>query len=88
MYNIEAANENPTQQPQWYRSYSFKNEYNLTDLSLNSLNEWLVEMKNNEDMLNRYYKNFFKHASPALERNCDLKCKEEYINRIIVGTPY
>ncbi|XP_047344030.1 sphingomyelin phosphodiesterase 1-like [Vespa velutina] len=88
MYNITAANEHPTQWPQWYRSYSFKNEYNLTDLSLNSLNNWLVDMKNNMDTLDRYYKNFFKHAAPALQKSCDLKCKEQYMNGIIVTVPH
>lgn len=56
MYDLALANEHPTQRPQWYRSYSFKNEYNLTDLSLNSINDWLVDMKNNTDTLDRYYK--------------------------------
>ncbi|XP_043663777.1 sphingomyelin phosphodiesterase 1-like [Vespula pensylvanica] len=88
IYNITVANENPTQQPQWYKSYSFKNEYNLTDLSLDSLNNWFLDMRNNKDTLNRYYKNFFKHADAALQKNCDLKCKEKYINSIIVTVPH
>ncbi|KAK2580874.1 hypothetical protein KPH14_005946 [Odynerus spinipes] len=85
MYDITSANENPTQQPQWYKSYSFKDEYNLTDLSLNSLSDWLVEIKSDKDIVNRYYRNFFKRASPSLTTSCDLKCKQKYIERITVA---
>lgn len=56
MYDITQANEDPTKFPQWYKSYSFKNEYNFKDLSLNSLNNWLIDMRNNQDILDRYYK--------------------------------
>lgn len=87
MYNISLANENSNQRPQWYRSYSFKNEYNLTDLSLNSLSDWLVELGSDENVLNRYYENFFKHADPALQIDYDFEYKKEYIKRIIV-TPH
>ncbi|KAI4503369.1 hypothetical protein M0802_001591 [Mischocyttarus mexicanus] len=88
IYNVTQANENPTELPQWYKSYSFKDEYNLKDSSLNSLNNWLVDMRNNKDMLDRYYKNYFKNAAPSLQKNCDLKCKKEYINNIIVTIPH
>ncbi|XP_043498948.1 sphingomyelin phosphodiesterase-like [Polistes fuscatus] len=88
MYDITQANEDPTKFPQWYKSYSFKNEYNLKDLSLNSLNNWLIDMRNNQDLLDRYYKNYFKRAAPSLQKNCDFKCKEEYINNIIITIPH
>lgn len=46
IYNLTAANETPDRRPDWFKLYSFKEEYNLSDTSPDSLNKWLVEMSN------------------------------------------
>lgn len=42
MFNLTDANLHPYQMPNWYKSYSFKNYWNLKDLSPKSFND-LVE---------------------------------------------
>lgn len=56
MYNLTLANANPDQRPLWYKSYSFKEEYGLPDLSYDSLDAWLSRLASDENLLNRYYR--------------------------------
>lgn len=56
MYNLTLANENGSQRPQWYKSYSFKEEYDLPDLSYDSLGTWFSRLERSEELLNRYYR--------------------------------
>ncbi|KZC03843.1 Sphingomyelin phosphodiesterase [Dufourea novaeangliae] len=85
MYNLDSANKNINIRPTWYKSYSFKAEYELPDLSPKSLNNWLFAAANNETLLNKYYTNFYKQAEPSLERDCNLNCKKQYLCRIIMN---
>ncbi|XP_003402022.1 sphingomyelin phosphodiesterase 1 isoform X1 [Bombus terrestris] len=84
MYDLSSANKNIHVRPTWYKSYSFKTEYDLPDLSVKSLNNWLSTAAKNETLLNKYYKNFYKHAGPKLQEPCDINCKKQYLCRIIV----
>lgn len=55
MYNLTNANETPEKRPLWFNSYSFKNEYNLSDLSSESLNKMIVDMAKGSPILEVYY---------------------------------
>lgn len=85
MYNLTEANENAPQRPSWYKSYSFKEEYDIPDLSYDSLHSWLHKLARDENLLSRYYRNFFKRAEPSLNANCDSKCMRAYVCRIITS---
>ncbi|XP_076651995.1 sphingomyelin phosphodiesterase 1 [Halictus rubicundus] len=85
MYDIGSANKDVNKRPKWFKSYSFKAEYGLPELSAGSLNNWLHAALNNETLVNKYYNNFFKHAEPSLKENCNLDCKKQYLNRIIIN---
>lgn len=57
MYNLTLANENISQRPLWYKSYTFKEEYGLPDLSYDSLNTWFSKLsRDDNDLLIRYYR--------------------------------
>lgn len=56
MYNLTLANENAAQRPLWYKSYSFKEEYDIPDLSYDSLHSWLSRLARDDDLLSRYYR--------------------------------
>ncbi|KAK0094986.1 hypothetical protein PV326_009487 [Microctonus aethiopoides] len=83
MYNLTNANETPEKRPLWFNSYSFKNEYKLSDLSNESLNKIIVDMAKGSPILEVYHKNFFKHAAPELEKECDKPCLQSYVCRIV-----
>ncbi|XP_043796526.1 sphingomyelin phosphodiesterase 1-like [Apis laboriosa] len=86
MYDLSFANKNIHVRPIWYKSYSFKKEYDLIDLSAKSLSDWLSIAAKNETLLNKYYRNFYKQAELSLQENCDLNCKKQYLCHIIVGS--
>jgi hypothetical protein len=85
MYNLTLANENAAQRPLWYKSYSFKEEYDIPDLSYDSLHNWLSRLARDDDLLSRYYRNFFKRAEASLKKECDTKCMRAYMCRIITS---
>ncbi|EGI64819.1 Sphingomyelin phosphodiesterase [Acromyrmex echinatior] len=85
IYNLTLANINSDQRPLWYKSYSFKEEYELSDLTYDSLQAWLFKLLNDEKLLNRYYRNYFKQAEPSLTKECDAKCMRVFICDVIVN---
>ncbi|XP_071578444.1 sphingomyelin phosphodiesterase 1 [Temnothorax nylanderi] len=85
MYNLTLANLQPDKRPSWFKSYSFKEEYGIPDLSYDSLQAWLPKLAINDSQLDRYYRNFYKRAEPSLRKECDTKCKRLYICRMIAS---
>ncbi|XP_032682117.1 sphingomyelin phosphodiesterase 1-like [Odontomachus brunneus] len=85
IYNVTLANDNVNERPQWYKSYSFKEEYGLLDLSYNSLNDWYIRLSHDDDLLKHYYGHFFKLAEPSLRKECDTKCMRTKMCRIIAS---
>ncbi|XP_029175142.1 sphingomyelin phosphodiesterase-like [Nylanderia fulva] len=85
MYNLTEANANAPRRPSWYKSYSFKEEYDIPDLSYNSLHNWLHKLIQDDNLLSRYYRNFFKRAEPSLNKECDTKCMRAYVCRVITS---
>ncbi|KYM84646.1 Sphingomyelin phosphodiesterase 1 [Atta colombica] len=85
IYNLTLANINLDQRPLWYKSYSFKEEYGLSDLTYDSLQTWLFKLMNDEKLLNRYHGNYFKQAEPSLTEECDAKCMRAFICHVIVN---
>ncbi|EZA53027.1 hypothetical protein DMN91_002938 [Ooceraea biroi] len=85
MYNLTLANEHVTQRPLWYKSYSFKEEYDVTDLSYDSLHTWFSRLTRDDDLLRRYHRHFFKHAEPSLMKECNAKCLKAYLCRMIAS---
>ncbi|XP_018403569.1 PREDICTED: sphingomyelin phosphodiesterase 1-like [Cyphomyrmex costatus] len=85
IYNLTLANINTDKRPIWYKSYSFKEEYGLSDLTYDSLQAWLFKLVNDEDLLKRYHRNYFKQADASLMGECDAKCMKTFICYIIVS---
>ncbi|XP_043471211.1 sphingomyelin phosphodiesterase 1-like [Leptopilina heterotoma] len=85
IYNLTAANETPDRRPDWFKLYSFKEEYNLSDTSPNSLNNWLVEMSKDDKAILKYHRNFVKYADPALKENCNSKCLKKQFCSIVTS---
>jgi len=56
MYNLTLANANADERPLWYKSYSFKEEYDISNLTYDSLDAWVKKLASNESLLNRYYR--------------------------------
>ncbi|XP_012257111.2 sphingomyelin phosphodiesterase-like [Athalia rosae] len=74
IYNLTLANETPDKNPVWFKSYSFKEEYELDDLSPTSMNDLVHRMARNNSILNTYYANYVKQGDPSLESGCSESC--------------
>lgn len=85
IYNLTEANANPDQRPSWYKSYSFKEEYGLSNVTYSSLQAWLSKLANDKELLSRYYRNYFKRAEPSVREDCDAKCMRPYLCNIITS---
>ncbi|XP_012143489.2 sphingomyelin phosphodiesterase 1 isoform X1 [Megachile rotundata] len=86
MYNLNLANKNSHERPNWYKSYSFKEEYGVSDLSAKSLSNWFNTAVKNETLVNKYYKHFYKQAPPSLEADCNLNCKKQRFCQMALTT--
>lgn len=57
MYDIDEANKTPDKRPRWFKSYDFKEEYQVSNLSLASLDSLLIRWCQGEsDDLRNYNK--------------------------------
>lgn len=53
IFNLTEANLNPSESPKWFKEYSFKDAFNLSDLSPKSLGEMLENWKNDTAQLTK-----------------------------------
>ncbi|XP_015119788.1 sphingomyelin phosphodiesterase isoform X2 [Diachasma alloeum] len=85
-YNLTEANLTPNQRPRWHKMYSFKEEYGLDNLSKESLHSLITDMAKGGRSLEIYHKNFYKHAAPQLDKNCDRKCMQHHVCAIVTSS--
>lgn len=81
MYNLTEANENFLKRPNWFKSYSFKEAYNLEDLSKDSLNQLVNKMIKNSSILQTYHKyvTYWKLSSYFITYKKEIYVKNTYL---------
>lgn len=77
IYNLTEANLNPAEPPRWFRQISFREAFNLTDLSPKTLKQFAYDLAINHEKLEQViliiygafedYKIYFKFSSLVLE---------------------
>uniref|UniRef100_A0A1Q3G345 Sphingomyelin phosphodiesterase n=1 Tax=Culex tarsalis TaxID=7177 RepID=A0A1Q3G345_CULTA len=83
IYNLTEANLTPDQPPRWFKEYSFREHYNLTDLSPRSLDQLLQRMASSDDTLFDYWRLKQKNADPMLAKGCDEDCLRETLCAVV-----
>ncbi|KAL1505487.1 hypothetical protein ABEB36_005046 [Hypothenemus hampei] len=86
--NLAEANTNSSSNPIWYKLYSFKEEYDLPDLTLESLENLYNEMTSNDTdnkIVEKYYRYKFRDSEVHNKQGCDLKCKKKLVCMISAG---
>ncbi|XP_049286981.1 sphingomyelin phosphodiesterase 1-like [Anopheles funestus] len=83
MYNLTEANLTPDRRPSWYRMYSFKNHYQLQDLSVNSLQRLVQQFAQSEAQLQRYWQTKQKYSDPLLQEGCTGTCLRNALCAIV-----
>ncbi|KAL1505482.1 hypothetical protein ABEB36_005045 [Hypothenemus hampei] len=78
IFNVSAAISSLSP-PKWYKLYSFKDAYDLPDLTLESLETLYTQMKSNNtdnQIVDLYYRFRSRDSEPSNEEGCNLKCKQ------------
>lgn len=76
--DLEKANRNSSQVPIW-TSYSFKEKYELADLSPWSLDKLIRRFSSQPKWLKKYRHHYYKGAGPSLAATCDAICYKQLI---------
>lgn len=84
IYNLTKANIN-VDGPQWFKLYSFKEQFKLQNLSLFSLDDLLHRFAGDSNFLLQYWKLKMKHGDPIMHLGCDKKCQTQTICDIVVN---
>uniref|UniRef100_A0A336MKI9 CSON003052 protein n=1 Tax=Culicoides sonorensis TaxID=179676 RepID=A0A336MKI9_CULSO len=74
IYNLTKANQNVDIGPQWYKLYSFKDQFNLKSLSLSELDELMHCFATDAQLLTSYWELRIKKGDPFIKMGCDNKC--------------
>lgn len=74
IYNLTEANEHPDRNPIWYKHYSFKEDFDLEDLSPASLDGLIQELAVDREKLTRYWQYKVKAGDPSLNDGCNEMC--------------
>jgi sphingomyelin phosphodiesterase len=85
IYSISEANRTPAQRPRWFRQYSFKQAFGLTDLSPATLDRFVFDLSRNRNLLRRYWEFKVKAADPFMEEGCNDDCLRSHVCRIVVN---
>lgn len=82
-YNLTEANLESTKPPNWRKIYSFKQTYNLQDLSLRSLHDLINQFVGNETLLYEYWRLKVKDGDPLLKVGCNRSCLTSALCEIV-----
>uniref|UniRef100_A0A182Q2M8 Sphingomyelin phosphodiesterase n=1 Tax=Anopheles farauti TaxID=69004 RepID=A0A182Q2M8_9DIPT len=83
MYNLTEANLTPDRRPSWYRLYSFRDYYQLEDMSLESLHRLVLQFARSEPHLERYWRAKQKYSDPLLQEGCTGTCLRNALCAIV-----
>uniref|UniRef100_A0A182NUB6 Saposin B-type domain-containing protein n=1 Tax=Anopheles dirus TaxID=7168 RepID=A0A182NUB6_9DIPT len=83
MYNLTEANLTPDSRPSWYRLYSFRDYYQLEDMSLDSLHRLVLQFARSEPHLERYWRAKQKYSDPLLQDGCTGTCLRNALCAIV-----
>uniref|UniRef100_A0A182PMN7 Sphingomyelin phosphodiesterase n=1 Tax=Anopheles epiroticus TaxID=199890 RepID=A0A182PMN7_9DIPT len=83
MYNLTEANLTPDRRPAWKRLYTFKSYYQLSDLSVASLQRLVQQFAQSEQQLQRYWQAKQKYSDPLLQEGCAGTCLRNALCAIV-----
>lgn len=84
-YNLTKANLNLDIGPEWFKLYSFKEQFNLQNLSLSSLDNLMHRFAKDSNILHTYWELKMKKGDPIIHLGCDRKCLTHTMCDIVVN---
>jgi len=88
--NLTEANHNRDSKPLEYQlSYSARKEFDLEDLSPENWHNFVLRMKNDTKLFNKFYKLFYNRSDNIGSNNCDGKgCKRDILCRLVTANSH
>lgn len=80
--NIHGADK----RPQWYKEYSFRDFFQLEDLSPKSINDLFERFAKEPELLLKYHHLKRNMADPSLAKECDHNCLKKDLCDLAVTT--
>ncbi|XP_076273221.1 sphingomyelin phosphodiesterase-like [Rhynchophorus ferrugineus] len=84
-FNLTEANQNGNQTPNWYKLYSFREEYGVSSLSPPVFSEFMPKLAANHSLLYNYHILRYRNSDLAIDGGCDDSCKSNYLCEIAVS---
>lgn len=85
IYNLTKANLHVDIGPQWFKLYSFKQQFNLQNLSLSSLDDLMHRFATNTSLLHKFWELKMKNGDPVMRVGCDKKCLVNAMCDIVIN---
>lgn len=83
VYNLTEANLTPNRRPHWFQLYDLKNNFGLSDLSANSMDDLTHRMVTSNRFLLDLYSAYFSKLSDRRWPYCDDNCKINNLCKIV-----
>lgn len=83
IYNLTEANANPTESPQWFKEYSFKEAFMVDDFSMKSIDGLINRLAQDKALLKKYWTYKMKMADPHLAEGCNDDCLAVHLCDIV-----
>uniref|UniRef100_A0A182Q737 Sphingomyelin phosphodiesterase n=1 Tax=Anopheles farauti TaxID=69004 RepID=A0A182Q737_9DIPT len=86
-YNLTAANLTPDERPDWFRMYSFREEFGVSDLSPAGVDELIQRLGTpaGRSELRRYWEYKVKLADASLANDCTESCLLNHLCEIVTN---
>lgn len=85
IFNLTEANQNSMAAPQWFRHYSFKENFKIPDLSPSSLDNLLTTMITSRKIAWQYFQYKYKDGDPSLKTGCQDDCLRNHVCVIAIN---
>jgi len=85
IYSVSEANRTPGQSPRWFRQYSFRDSFGLSNFSMASLDQLVFNLSRNRNLLRRYWEYKVKGADPRIAAGCNDACLRSQVCSIVVN---
>jgi len=85
IYNLTDANRDSTKNPQWFKQYSFKENFKIPDLMPSSLDKLLLSMTTVRSVARQYFQYKIKDGDPFLKTGCQDDCLRDHVCEISIN---
>jgi len=85
IYSISEANRNPAVVPRWYRHYSFREAFGITNFSPASLDQLVFSISRSRNLGRRVFEYRVKNGDPRMAAGCNDDCLRSQVCGLVLN---